>query len=154
MTASMSRIALITGLVAWAVLLAANTVDAHGYRNKALQKPIPPERRFYNHVPAPLMLEHQLPKSFTWCDVDGVNYCTANWNQHIPYYCGACWVHGSLSMIQDRYANRTNKSLSWECSVEPGIPCTPFSGISIFLLHPAHMGELGDFKPDKSPVCC
>ncbi|KAG2496883.1 hypothetical protein HYH03_005282 [Edaphochlamys debaryana] len=85
-----------------AVALLAGSADAGGYRNKALKKPIPAEKRFFNHVPAPQKKESELPKDFSWCDVDGVSLCTANWNQHIPYYCGACWVHGSLSMIQDR----------------------------------------------------
>jgi cathepsin X len=103
MASSTSRAAVSVALTLLAtVLLVASTVDAHGYRNKALQKPIPLERRFHNHVPAPLMKEHDLPRNFNWCNDDGINYCTANWNQHIPYYCGACWVHGSLSMIQDR----------------------------------------------------
>ena len=32
----------------------------------------------------PLRSWSTLPASFDWCDVDGVSYCTASWNQHIP----------------------------------------------------------------------
>lgn len=42
------------------------------------------------------------PDSFTWCDKDGVNYCTASLNQHIPQYCGSCWAHGAVSALSDR----------------------------------------------------
>ncbi|KAF8056242.1 cpz-1 [Scenedesmus sp. PABB004] len=60
----------------------------------------PEAEHFYNHVPAPV--PDSLPESFNWCGHDGVNYCAPSWNQHIPQYCGSCWVHGTLSMIQDR----------------------------------------------------
>ena len=31
-----------------------------------------------------LLAETKMPDDFTWCNKDGVNYCTPSLNQHIP----------------------------------------------------------------------
>lgn len=45
---------------------------------------------------------HMLPRMFDWRSVDGVNYVTVDLNQHAPVYCGSCWLHGSISSLNDR----------------------------------------------------
>jgi len=49
-----------------------------------------------------LLPDRDFPDEFTWCNKDGVNYCTASLNQHVPQYCGSCWAHGAISALQDR----------------------------------------------------
>jgi cathepsin X len=60
-----------------------------------------PKRNFSNSHDL-LLGAPQYPDDFTWCDKDGVNYCTMSRNQHIPQYCGSCWAHGALSALADR----------------------------------------------------
>ena len=73
--------------------------DYHGAPRPA----IPDEWTTLLHKPVPEMSDEDLPDFFNWCDTpDGDNFCTSNWNQHVPVYCGACWAHGTLSAINDR----------------------------------------------------
>jgi len=53
-------------------------------------------------LPHETVKDADLPDSFTWCNKDGVNYCTQSRNQHIPQYCGSCWAHGAISALGDR----------------------------------------------------
>jgi len=52
--------------------------------------------------PVELHSSHSVPKNFDWCNVNGKSYCAPSWNQHQPKYCGACYVHGTLSALNDR----------------------------------------------------
>lgn len=68
---------------------------------KHVERPLRTEaEHYFNHSSCNTMTDHELPAEFNWCDVDGLDLCTSSWNQHIPVYCGACWAHGALSMIQ------------------------------------------------------
>ena len=64
------------------------------------------------------------PSEFTWCNKDGVNYCTQSLNQHIPQYCGSCWAHGSVSALQDRIKiARGGKGIDIALSVQHVLNC-------------------------------
>merc|ERR1712176_246582 len=49
-------------------------------------------------------LEHveDLPEQVRWDNVDGTNFLTNVFNQHVPTYCGSCWAHAATSAISDR----------------------------------------------------
>jgi len=65
-----------------------------------------------------------LPDDFTWCNKDGVNYCTMSRNQHIPQYCGSCWAHGSVSALGDRIKiARGAKGIDINLSVQHMLNC-------------------------------
>jgi len=65
-----------------------------------------------------------MPSDFTWCNKDGVNYCSASLNQHIPQYCGSCWAHGSVSALQDRIKiARNNSGIDIQLSVQHMLNC-------------------------------
>jgi len=52
--------------------------------------------------PSPVRAIEDLPASFDWGDVNGRSYLTPSWNQHLNQYCGSCWIHGTLSSMNDR----------------------------------------------------
>jgi len=66
----------------------------------------------------------ETPSDFTWCDKEGVNYCTMSRNQHIPQYCGSCWAHGAVSALADRVKIARNaKGIDINPSVQHLLNC-------------------------------
>ena len=47
----------------------------------------------------PSLSEAAVPASFDWRNVNGRSLVTADVNQHIPTYCGSCWIHGTIAAI-------------------------------------------------------
>jgi len=96
----MFRLAVVTVSLAQAQDIATEEPHFHGHKSSKQWLP-------RKHVgPAPkaemLVAEEALPASFDWRNVNGQNLVTSDWNQHIPQYCGACWIHGTLSALNDR----------------------------------------------------
>lgn len=79
----------------------SDVVDhGHGYRSS---------RPWLERVPvvtAPtaqeLTVGTSLPDKFDWRNVNGRSFVTTDLNQHIPIYCGACWIHGTVHALNDR----------------------------------------------------
>lgn len=53
-------------------------------------------------LPHTYIKEGELPREFTWQNVNGNSYLTRMRNQHIPNYCGSCWAHAGMSSLGDR----------------------------------------------------
>jgi cathepsin X len=74
--------------------------------------------------PQDLLSTEALPDAFTWCDNNGVNYCTMSRNQHLPQYCGSCWAHGALSALADRIKiARKGQGIDINLSVQHMLNC-------------------------------
>jgi len=53
-------------------------------------------------LPRDYVADSDVPRHWDWRNVDGVNYVTSDVNQHIPQYCGSCWIHGTVAALNDR----------------------------------------------------
>ena len=93
-------------LVGCGLLLLAGPSSAGGYgpKNGHLKPKVHPSKHQSKYPgltlkPVPTRPAAEMPSSYDWCEQ---RLCTASWNQHIPKYCGSCWIHGTLAALQDR----------------------------------------------------
>ena len=76
------------------------------------------------HVRKALQHVEDLPEQFLWNDVNGTNYLTNVFNQHVPTYCGSCWAHAATSALSDRI--KIARNAAWpdiNISPQPVISC-------------------------------
>jgi len=79
---------------------AGQATHDHGYRSS---EPWIPKENVGPAVAAEILLAEQpLPSSLDYRNLNGQNMVVSDWNQHIPNYCGSCWIHGTLSALSDR----------------------------------------------------
>lgn len=123
------------------VLLAAVTLSVHAgdwKKGKYGKRPdfmgvieqMSHDDKHFNHQPLEQLPVESMPAAFTWCDLEGENHCTPSWNQHIPQYCGSCFLHGTLSMIQDRLKIMKAGGMDVMLGRQTFLNCAPFHNMS------------------------
>lgn len=128
-----------------AMALIAGSVHAGDYRkNRALKVPTPIERMSYNPEPLEPMSLADLPRTWNWGRIEGPEGPTSllqpSWNQHIPQYCGSCYLHGTLSMVQDRISVKTGGLSRVMLGRQTFLNCAPLRNLS----HGCNGGDVPD----------
>jgi len=54
--------------------------------------------------PHETLTSHDLPRTWDWRNVSGVNYATWDKNENLPQKCGSCWAQAVTSALGDRLA--------------------------------------------------
>eukprot|EP00928_Gymnodinium_smaydae_P012238 TRINITY_DN14446_c0_g1_i1.p1 TRINITY_DN14446_c0_g1~~TRINITY_DN14446_c0_g1_i1.p1 ORF type:complete len:401 (+),score=44.84 TRINITY_DN14446_c0_g1_i1:30-1232(+) len=88
---------------------AASWPNNHGYKSSEAwlpREPVITAKTGEDLVPD----SSSLPKHWDWRNVDGRSFVTADVNQHLPYYCGSCWIHGTVAALNDRIKLLRNAS--------------------------------------------
>jgi hypothetical protein len=72
----------------------------------------------------------ELPPEFSWCFTpEGRSFCGVSWNQHIPQYCGSCYVHGALHAANDRLKLLMDGRHDFTLARQVILNCAPAHGL-------------------------
>jgi len=82
-----------------------------------LQDDAPASRLYDDHV-------SDLPESFDWRNVDGVNYVSPVRNQA---QCGSCYAYSALGMMESRFRIASNNTLQPTLSTQDIVSCSNYS---------------------------
>ena len=90
-------------LAVWLLVLAATAIVSHGIESELVYLPgHTVESRVTSPLPHTFLAKSDLPPNFRWDRLNGTSFLTQNLNQHLPQWCGSCWLHSSLSSLADR----------------------------------------------------
>jgi cathepsin X len=80
-------------------------------------------------TPPPTPLNTPLPSSLDWRNVSNANLVTADTNQHLPTYCGCCWLWAPTTALADRFRIALGPSVpEVALSVQTGLNCAGVAG--------------------------
>ncbi|GAX80603.1 hypothetical protein CEUSTIGMA_g8038.t1 [Chlamydomonas eustigma] len=133
-------------IVFCAVLLVSVQAGDYGKKNRNLKKPVPLARQAFNPSSAPVTSIEKLPKDFDWGHQpsptgDGfTSLLQPSWNQHIPQYCGSCYLHATLSMVQDRISVLSHGKSRVMLGRQTFLNCAPLINLS----HGCNGGDVPD----------
>ena len=84
------------------LIILAALVSARFHHGHVVDPAARPAAIVLDALPSAVVKDEQVPKAFDWRSVDGTSMVTADVNQHVPTYCGSCWIHGTLAALNDR----------------------------------------------------
>jgi len=61
-----------------------------------------------------------LPLNWDWRRANGINYVVPTLNQHLPKYCGACWIFATVHALSDRIKIARN-AMTPEITLSPQV---------------------------------
>jgi len=86
----------------WSVLAVAGSAQGINQGYKSSKDWLPRHSKVTAPTGEELVALDTLPKHWDWRNVGGKNLVSSDINQHIPQYCGSCWIHGTVGALNDR----------------------------------------------------
>eukprot|EP00741_Cyanophora_paradoxa_P014923 tig00020830_g14397.t1 len=95
--------------------ISANRGPRWGKMNAEARKRFPHMDQYTVGAPEEIPMWEQLkpkdlPDAWDWRNVSGKNYLTPDRQQHLPVYCGGCWLFSSIHSLNDRISIARNAS--------------------------------------------